>query len=329
MNISEKKMSIKVPGKLFFAGEYSVTKEGNLALITTIETNFEVRISATTGKSIFKTNVGLSDFEFSLSKIEFTKENPWNFALTALKNTLSAADSFEKKSVSKILSSSPEISLEIVSDLGFGENKKGYGSSASVVCGVVNAVNQFFDLQLSLEKRFEIAAKTHFEVQGSGSMGDIAAIMYGGSVFYQNHNRILPLEIPWKTYVVQTGKAAKTAEKIKIKLSDEFYQTSNELVIEMATAIDIQDFSLFKEKLSENQLLLLENIPEGYMTKELALALNLLNSYPELAAKISGAGFGENLILFAQNSMAIAEVQKKLSEYGINLEEFKIAQKNN
>ena len=96
MNISEKKMSIKVPGKLFFAGEYSVTKEGNLALITTIETNFEVRISATTGKSIFKTNVGLSDFEFSLSKIEFTKENPWNFALTALKNTLSAADSFEK-----------------------------------------------------------------------------------------------------------------------------------------------------------------------------------------------------------------------------------------
>lgn len=78
----------------------------------------------------------------------------------------------------------------------------------------------------------------------------------------------------------------------------------------MATAIDIQDFSLFKEKLSENQLLLLENIPEGYMTKELALALNLLNSYPELAAKISGAGFGENLILFAQNSMAIAEVQK-------------------
>lgn len=97
MNISEKKMSIKVPGKLFFAGEYSVTKEGNLALITTIETNFEVRISATTGKSIFKTNVGLSDFEFSLSKIEFTKENPWNFALTALKNTLSAADSFEKK----------------------------------------------------------------------------------------------------------------------------------------------------------------------------------------------------------------------------------------
>ena len=166
-------------------------------------------------------------------------------------------------------------------------------------------------------------------MQGSGSMGDIAAIMYGGSVFYQNHNRILPLEIPWKTYVVQTGKAAKTAEKIKIKLSDEFYQTSNELVIEMATAIDIQDFSLFKEKLSENQLLLLENIPEGYMTKELALALNLLNSYPELAAKISGAGFGENLILFAQNSMAIAEVQKKLYEYGINLEEFKIAQKNN
>ncbi len=74
MNISEKKMSIKVPGKLFFAGEYSVTKEGNLALITTIETNFEVRISATTGKSIFKTNVGLSDFEFLCLKLNLLKK---------------------------------------------------------------------------------------------------------------------------------------------------------------------------------------------------------------------------------------------------------------
>ncbi len=82
--------------------------------------------------------------------------------------------------------------------------------------------------------------------------------------------------------MVQTGKAAKTSEKIKIKLSDEFYQASNELVIELATAIETHSrFCFIQEKLSENQLLLLENIPEGYMTKELAIALNLLNSYPE------------------------------------------------
>lgn len=325
MNISKQTVSCKVPGKLFFAGEYAVTKPEHLALITTIASDFEVNISASKQKSVLKTNVGLPDFEFSLTKIDFTKENPWNFALTALQKTLTAS----QECVSKISEQSLEICLEIQSQMGFGEQKKGYGSSASVVCGVVNAVNAYFDLQLSLAQRFELAAAAHFEVQGSGSMGDIAAIMYGGSVFYQNHSRIMPLEIPWATYVVQTGKAAKTAEKLKIELADEFYQKSNELVIEIATALDIQDFELFKEKLSQNQLLLLENIPAGYMTQKLALALNLINTYPEFAGKISGAGFGENVILFAQSEAPIKELQEKLENEAISLEKFTIAPKNN
>lgn len=33
------------------------------------------------------------------------------------------------------------------------------------------------------------------------------------------------------------------------------------------------------------------------MTDQLALALNIVNSQPEFAGKISGAGFGENIIL--------------------------------
>ena len=45
-----------------------------------------------------------------------------------------------------------------------------------------------------------------------------------------------------------------TSADLNTRYFDEFYQASNELVIELATAIDIQDFALFKEKLSENQL---------------------------------------------------------------------------
>lgn len=61
-------------------------------------------ISRASDKSVLKTNVGLADFEFSLTKIEFDKESPWNFALTALKNTLSAADSSKKSLSVKFLS---------------------------------------------------------------------------------------------------------------------------------------------------------------------------------------------------------------------------------
>ncbi|AYG01820.1 mevalonate kinase [Lactococcus allomyrinae] len=321
MNISNKSVTVRVPGKLFFAGEYAVTRPNGLALVTTIETDFAVRISKSEGKSRLHTNVNLHDFEFTLSHISFDKENAWNFALTALLKTLSAQ-------IRNLSALTEEICVEIQSEMGFGEQKKGYGSSASVVCGMVNAVNEYFGLELALEERFEIAAATHFEVQGSGSMGDIAAIMYGGSVFYQNHHRIIPVEIPWKTYVLQTGKSAKTSEKLKIELSEDFFVASDELVIEIATAIDINDFELFKEKLLENQLLLLKNIPDGYMTYKLSVGLNLVNSHPELAGKISGAGFGENIIIFAKSDENIDKLRERLKNYEIELIESKISMRN-
>lgn len=317
MHISEYPVTVKVPGKLFFAGEYAVTRPGGLALVTTIETDFEVTISKRQGKSLLATNVGMADFEFSLSEIEFDKANPWNFTLTALKKLLTG-----------LSVASCEISLEIKSEMGFGRDKKGYGSSASVVCGVVNAVNDYFDLKLSLAERFELAARVHFEVQGSGSMGDIAAIMYGGSVFYRNHDLICPVEVPWEIYVIQTGKAAKTAEKLKIELSDDFFKTSDELVSQLKVALESKNFEAFKEKLFENQALLLENIPSGYMTDKLEIALRLVQKYPEFAGKISGSGFGENIILFAQNNEHIVKLCNDLKKDEIKLSKVEVSVRN-
>ena len=328
MNISKNPVTVAIPGKLFFAGEYAVTRPGGMALVTTIETDFSVTISqSTSGRSKLSTNIDLPDFEFMWERFTDTDASGWEFVLKTLK-------------LMKI-SGYPEIDLRIESLLGFGETKKGYGSSSCVVVGVVKAVNAFYGLNLSLDEQFKIAGEAHYRVQGSGSLGDVAAITYGGMIFYRSGNReivvkhsgiymdfsgyeIKPLALPetWQTYVVETGKAAKTGEKLKIELSEDFYKRSDELVIEQATAIDMQDFALFKEKLLENQLLLLENIPEGYMTQKLALALNIVNSYPELAGKISGAGFGENIVVFAESDENIPLISEELKKNGMTMAKF-------
>ncbi len=307
---------IAVPGKLFIAGEYAVTRPGGLALVTSLESDFQVVISEAEDKSLLETNVAMPAHIFSVKEFKPERSGPWNFVMTAIEY------------VSKEVELSREFHLEIKSGLGFGESKKGYGSSACVVVGVVNALNLFFQLNLPLKKRFEIAAQAHYDVQGSGSRGDVAAIMYGGSIFYENHERVLPMSIPWQPYVVQTNQAAKTVEKLKHKLSDAFYAKSDELVIEISTAIDMQDFALFKEKLLENQLLLIENQAKGYMTDQLALALNIVNSQPEFAGKISGAGFGENIILFAEHEEKIADLRDALEAEGMKLEKIRIGKQN-
>ena len=152
--------------------------------------------------------------------------------------------------------------------------------------------------------------------------------MYGGSIFYENHQRVLPINIPWQPYVVQTDQSSKTGEKLKQELPEAFFEKSDELVIEISTAIDMQDFALFKEKLLENQLLLINTQPKGYMTEQLALALNIINSHPELAGKISGAGFGENIILFAEHEENIAELRAVLEAEGMKLEKARIGKVN-
>ena len=201
-------------------------------------------ISEVEGQSLLETNVAMPAHAFSVKEIKPEHSGPWNFVMTAIKY------------MSKEVELTREFHLEIKSGLGFGENKKGYGSSACVVVGVVNALD-LFSAQSSLEKRFEIAAQAHYDVQGSGSRGDVAAIMYGGSIFYENHQRVLPLTIPWQPYVVQTAQSAKTVEKLKHQLSEAFYVKSDELVIEISTAIDMQDFALLKRNSSKINFYLL------------------------------------------------------------------------
>ena len=129
---------IAVPAKLFIAGEYAVTRPGGLALVTSLESDFQVVISEAEEKSLLETNVAMPAHIFSVKEFKPERSGPWNFVMTAIEY------------VSKEVELSREFHLEIKSGLGFGESKKGYGSSACVVVGVVNALNLFFQLNLAL-----------------------------------------------------------------------------------------------------------------------------------------------------------------------------------
>jgi phosphomevalonate kinase len=306
-------VSVGVPGKLFVAGEYAVTRPGSWAMVAAIKTDFTVTVTETSGLSALTTNVDLPDFSFSLQQLTVPADSEWAFALSAL----CEMNLFAKQ----------EIAIHIESRLGFGANKKGYGSSASVVVGVIDAVNAFFELGLSENRRFKMAANAHQKVQGSGSMGDVAAITAGGVILYQSPGaQIIPLNFPWKNiYVVRTGAAVKTGEKLALSLPDDFYQMSDEIVLRLAKT---KNFEEFKRDLDANQFLLLTNLPEGYMTDDLELAMSTIRGYDKLAAKISGSGFGENIIVFDHGAgkTVLQEVKLKLELAGMIFEKVELAE---
>lgn len=325
-----KKVTIKVPGKLFIAGEYAVTRPGGLALVAAIETDFSVTVSESSRISCLHTNVAIEDYEFSLGNFIVDMKSPWNYVLMTLKQMPFITNK--------------EIKIDIHSDLGFKENKKGYGSSASVVSGVAQAIYKFFDLSITWFNLFERAALAHYLVQGSGSMGDVAAIMFGGVNYYSSvkmslsKNEILsykinPIEVPWDMYVVQTHQSIKTKDKLTIDLPDTFYDKSDTIInkiydhyLELQDKKQLPKFLDFKRLLLQNQQLLIDNLPEGYVTAKLALALNLINACPHLVGKISGSGFGENMIVFANGvlSAKMTELCTTLEQYDMKMEKIEV-----
>ena len=332
-----KEVTIQVPGKLFIAGEYGVTRPNGKALVAAIETPFFVSVKERSGLSKFHTNVGLEDFEFDVNHFEVPNHS-WNFATQALKNCIELIQSEKIDQFSELKHPLPQLLISIESDLGFGENKKGYGSSASVVVGVTQAVNQFLDGKIPEDLQFEAAAKAHREVQKSGSMGDVASITTHGVIFYQapdEHFKNWKIETQewkknnWSTYIVRTGKSVKTAEKLTLSLPESFFEKSDQLVEKIA-ALKLKNcppnrrFSVFKQLILENQQLLITHLPQGYVTEKLAFALTLINEKSNLVGKISGAGFGENMIVFAKNEKEINEIKEKLEQNDIILEKIRI-----
>lgn len=326
------KVTVKVPGKLFIAGEYAVTRPGCCAMVAAIENNFIVTVAECQSLSHLKTNVALDDMTFDIHAFEI-QDNGWNFAMCALDYLLKG----EQKYLGEKL---PQLELSIESGLGFGDNKKGYGSSACVVVGVVKAVSQFLQLNLTAGKIFEYAAKAHCQVQGSGSMGDVASIATGGLIFYQSPDKnwknwmIVPQEWSrngWQTYLVSTDKSVKTSEKLKISLSEEFYYKSDKIVRKIAQlglglAYSSKKFKALKTLVLRNQQLLIEHLPAAYLTEKLAYALKIINQEENMVGKISGSGFGENMIVFTKNEKGIKKVREKLARHGIGFEKIRISE---
>ena len=80
--------------------------------------------------------------------------------------------------------------LKIDSELDSPDGKKyGLGSSAAVTVATIKALSEFYELNLSKEHLFKLASIAHLNVQGNGSLGDIAASVYGGWIAYHSFDK--------------------------------------------------------------------------------------------------------------------------------------------
>ena len=170
----ETKMQVQTCGKLYLAGEYAVLSPGHAALIKNIPIYMRAEIEAADSyeldSDLFSYKASLApDADYGL--IQETIQLMSNY-LSLLQRPLRP------------------FALTIRGKMEKDGRKFGLGSSGSVVVLTIKAMAAFYQLQLSSDLLFRLAAVVLLKRGDNGSMGDLACIAYEQLVYYRSLDRM-------------------------------------------------------------------------------------------------------------------------------------------
>ena len=336
----------KAPGKLYIAGEYAVVENGYPAILVALDQFVTCSIeesAAEVGKIISRQyhNNALQWYRLGEQMVVDNRDNPFSYILSAIKVTEEYARSFARE----LRIFDLHIDSQLDSDSG---KKYGLGSSAAVTVATVKALCHFYNLPVTKDEIFKLAAIAHFEVQGNGSLGDVAASVYGGWIAYHSFDRqwlaqqrkYLDLrtlvDLPWPDLKIEslkapsnlqlligwTGKPASTSQLVdKISLFKarqqkeyrQFFEDSKHCIQRMVEGFHNADLESIKNEIRYNRELLKQLGTNSGVHIETPVLNKLCQIAEDFggAAKTSGAGGGDCGIVAIDRDSNFKQVLKK------------------
>lgn len=284
-------ITVSAPGKLMLFGEHSVVY-GYPAIVTAVGQRMTVTVELSDQPDFLldAEDVHVTAYRKQIQDIgkgDIPKEV--EFVEIAVRNFLK---DFPIKNGIHITTKS-----EFSSSFGFGS------SSATVVC-VMQALSELFGKKLTPKELFDRSYQTVLDVQKTGSGFDVAAAIWGGTIFYEKNGTVIePLSIPELPLVIgYSGVKADTValiSDVKKKLENEPQKMTR--IFEAITKI-VRDA---KQKLSEGdwqRVGTLMNFNQEYLrdlgvsTEKLEAMIAAAKHAGAWGAKLSGAGGGDCMI---------------------------------
>jgi len=305
-----KKITVSAPGKLMLLGEHAVVYN-HPCLVTAVDQRMRATVETldVLEFQLEALDVNVTGYKKPLSELgagDIPKGA--KFVEIAVKNL---NDKYPLKTGLKITTTS-----EFSSQFGFGS------SSASTVC-TIKAVSEILGLNLSEKEIFDISYKTVLDIQGKGSGFDVAAAVFGGTLYFVTGGKVIePLGIESLPLIVgYSGVKADTVTLInKVKESfanrqdrlTEIYNGIEGLVNEAKNNLVRMDWGKFGELMNENQKYLREL---GVSIEKLDNMINGALSAGAYGAKLSGAGGGDCMIAVASEEKRQA-IENSIREVG-------------
>lgn len=304
------KVEVSAPGKLMLLGEHAVVY-GRPCIVTAVEHRMRVSTELASGNKIeiSAPDIGITGYSEEIGALG--KEGaPKGVRFVSLAVKIFFTE-FDLKSGLKIKTKS-----DFSSEFGFG-------SSSAVTVATLKALSELFGKKVDNHGLFDMSYKTILDVQGVGSGFDLAAAIWGGTVYFIiGGKKIEPIKTGKLPLVVgYTGIKADTPTLIK-QVAD-FYKSNQRLVDGIFDSIEdivkagrgILEKNNYKKLgilMNENQDLL-EKL--GVNSKELSELISAARESGAFGAKLSGAGGGDCMTAFVPDSHRV-KVEESIARAG-------------
>lgn len=314
-------ITVSAPGKLMLLGEHAVLY-GRPCIVTAVGQRMKATVELT-GQPIFQLNapdVSVENYTKPMEQLgkgdipkgaKFVEIAVANFLIRHPERLRHFVGEAEGSIGIKVTTKS-----EFSSQFGFGS------SSASTVC-VVYALSQLTGAKLSQKEIFKLSYKTVLDIQGKGSGFDVAAAVFGETLYFVIGGKVIePLKIDHLPFVVGysgikvdtvtlINEVAKKAEKYPWVI-DNIYDQIGLLVNLAKTALQKGDLKSLGELMNLNEGYLSTLSVEGKKLADMVYAAREAGAY---GAKLSGAGIGDCMIALVPQKSRKA-VEKAINNAG-------------
>jgi mevalonate kinase len=305
-----KSITVSAPGKLMLFGEHAVVYN-RPCLVTAVNQRMKVTVGLldTPEFHLNAPDVKVLNYKKSMHDIgkgEIPKGT--KFVEIAVKNFV---ETFGLQGGLKISTQS-----DFSSQYGFGS------SSASTVC-VMKALAELAKKKLPNKYLFDLAYKTVLDIQKKGSGFDIAAAIYGGTLYFVTGGKIIkPLNI--KNLPLLVGYSGVKADTVTLmnqvnETANKYPNVVNGIYNEIEKIIPLAQKAIIKNDWQTVGELM--NINQGYLaslgvsTKKLSDMIYAVRDGGGYGAKLSGAGGGDCIIAVAPQAK-ISAIKKAIKSVG-------------
>ncbi|MBI5620198.1 mevalonate kinase [Candidatus Gottesmanbacteria bacterium] len=267
-------ISVTAPGKLMLMGEHAVVY-GYPSLVTAIDERLTVEVEAIEGSGVEVDAPQTSDTRFVDESVRQAQKT-WGV---------------------------PVGGFRIQTRSNFS-GKFGFGSSAAVTVATLKALALLFQKEVSPRDLFDLSYKTVLSVQGMGSGFDVAAAIYGGTMYFVTGGKVieplaiteLPLTVGYTGVKADTTTLIKQVAEKKEKNSEKverIFQAIGTLVDEVKIRMLEGDWERVGKLMDFNQEYLRDL---GVSSEKLEAMISAAKKAGAWGAKLSGAGGGDCMI---------------------------------